>query len=207
MSPPAKSRTIAIPVDLDNQVNNLFVKSNSIVQKTAMSWRMSVRNASRRDSVVASSPNYRNIIERLQVQIHQGLDLYVYVYFYKQIFCCLESRTLCQRWRTDCIPWSRRSCRFWWMCCIDLSCFSRKTPNRARSVRAEASYASTICRVINSLQPTGGETEGFTGIFRLIKHTKQLLEENEEKLCIKVLQTLREMMTKDRGYGDKVRQT
>lgn len=40
--------------------------------------------------------------------------------------------------------------------------------------------------------------------FRLIKHTKQLLEENEEKLCIKVLQTLREMMTKDRGYGEKV---
>ena len=41
-------------------------------------------------------------------------------------------------------------------------------------------------------------------LFRLIKHTKQLLEENEEKLCIKVLQTLREMMTKDRGYGEKV---
>lgn len=40
--------------------------------------------------------------------------------------------------------------------------------------------------------------------FRLIKHTKQLLEENEERLCIKVLQTLREMMTKDRGYGEKV---
>lgn len=39
---------------------------------------------------------------------------------------------------------------------------------------------------------------------RLIKHTKQLLEENEERLCIKVLQTLREMMTKDRGYGEKV---
>lgn len=41
-------------------------------------------------------------------------------------------------------------------------------------------------------------------LFRLIKHTKQLLEENEERLCIKVLQTLREMMTKDRGYGEKV---
>ena len=41
-------------------------------------------------------------------------------------------------------------------------------------------------------------------LHRLIKHTKQLLEENEERLCIKVLQTLREMMTKDRGYGEKV---
>ena len=31
--------------------------------------------------------------------------------------------------------------------------------------------------------------------FRLIKHTEKLLEDREEKLCIKVLQTLREMMT------------
>ncbi|MGH0161827.1 UNVERIFIED_CONTAM: hypothetical protein FKN15_041730 [Acipenser sinensis] len=46
------------------------------------------------------------------------------------------------------------------------------------------------------------ESGGF--ICKLIKHTKQLLEENEEKLCIKVLQTLREMMTKDRGYGEKL---
>lgn len=44
----------------------------------------------------------------------------------------------------------------------------------------------------------------FVSLSRLIKHTKQLLEENEERLCIKVLQTLREMMTKDRGYGEKV---
>lgn len=44
----------------------------------------------------------------------------------------------------------------------------------------------------------------FFFLCRLIKHTKQLLEENEERLCIKVLQTLREMMTKDRGYGEKV---
>lgn len=72
--PPAKGRAIAIPVDLDNQVNNLFVKSNNIVQKTAMSWRLSARNAARRDSVVTASRDYRNIIERLQVQCS-----YVYV--------------------------------------------------------------------------------------------------------------------------------
>lgn len=63
----AKGRAIAIPVDLDNQVHNLFVKSNNIVQKTAMSWRLSARNAARRDSVVTASRDYRNIIERLQV--------------------------------------------------------------------------------------------------------------------------------------------
>lgn len=63
----AKSRAIAIPVDLDSQVNNLFLKSHNLVQKTAMNWRMSARNAARRDSVLAASRDYRNIIERLQV--------------------------------------------------------------------------------------------------------------------------------------------
>lgn len=71
----AKSRAIAIPVDLDIQVNNLFVKSNNIVQKTALSWRLSVRNSTRRESVVTTSRDYRNIIERLQVQFeYAGVD-------------------------------------------------------------------------------------------------------------------------------------
>ncbi|KTG47791.1 hypothetical protein cypCar_00001988, partial [Cyprinus carpio] len=67
LSDVAKGRAIAIPVDLDCQVNNLFMKSNNIVQKTALSWRQSVRNATRRDSVMTTSRDYRNIIERLQV--------------------------------------------------------------------------------------------------------------------------------------------
>jgi inositol 1,4,5-triphosphate receptor type 1 len=39
---------------------------------------------------------------------------------------------------------------------------------------------------------------------RLIKHTEQLLEEKEDKLCVKVLKTLQEMMAMDLDYGDKV---
>lgn len=42
-------------------------------------------------------------------------------------------------------------------------------------------------------------------IFRLIKHTEKLLEEKEEKLCVKVLKTLREMMAIDCEYGEKVK--
>jgi hypothetical protein len=41
--------------------------------------------------------------------------------------------------------------------------------------------------------------------FRLIKHTETLLEEKEEKLCVKVLKTLREMMAIDPEYGEKVK--
>ena len=69
-------------MDLDNQVNNLFVKSNSIVQKTAMSWRLTVRNAARKESVVTASRDYRNIIERLQVYF-VCLHLLVPVHFYE----------------------------------------------------------------------------------------------------------------------------
>lgn len=41
-------------------------------------------------------------------------------------------------------------------------------------------------------------------LYRLIKHTEKLLEETEEKLCVKVLRTLREMMAIDPEYGEKV---
>ncbi|KAG5862348.1 hypothetical protein JTB14_024863 [Gonioctena quinquepunctata] len=45
------------------------------------------------------------------------------------------------------------------------------------------------------------ESGGF--IRRLIKHTEKLLEEKEEKLCVEVLRTLREMMAIDCEYGEK----
>lgn len=45
----------------------------------------------------------------------------------------------------------------------------------------------------------------FLYFYRLIKHTEKLLEEKEEKLCVKVLRTLREMMAIDLEYGEKVR--
>lgn len=41
-------------------------------------------------------------------------------------------------------------------------------------------------------------------LHRLIKHTEQLLEEKEDKLCVKILKTLQEMMAIDLDYGDKV---
>uniref|UniRef100_A0A8C7V3P6 Inositol 1,4,5-trisphosphate receptor n=1 Tax=Oncorhynchus mykiss TaxID=8022 RepID=A0A8C7V3P6_ONCMY len=146
LSDVAKGRAIAIPVDLDGQVNNLFVKSNNIVQKTAMSWRMSARNAARRDSVLTTSRDYRNIIERLQV------------------VSALEDRL-------------------------------------RPLVQAELSVLVDVLHRPELLFPENTDSRR-----KLIKHTKQLLEENEERLCIKVLQTLREMMTKDRGYGEKIRE-
>ncbi|XP_048873418.1 inositol 1,4,5-trisphosphate receptor type 1 isoform X9 [Brienomyrus brachyistius] len=153
LSDVAKSRAIAIPVDLDSQVNSLFVKSNNIVQKTAMSWRQSARNASRRDSVLTTSRDYRNIIERLQ-----------------DIVSALEDRL-------------------------------RPLVQAELSVLVDVLHRPELLFPENTDSRKKCESGGF--ICKLIKHTKQLLEENEERLCIKVLQTLREMMTKDRGYGEK----
>jgi inositol 1,4,5-triphosphate receptor type 1 len=45
------------------------------------------------------------------------------------------------------------------------------------------------------------ESGGF--IRRLIKHAERLLEDKEEKLCVEVLRTLREMMALDTEYGEK----
>ncbi|XP_030876344.1 inositol 1,4,5-trisphosphate receptor type 1-like, partial [Leptonychotes weddellii] len=154
LSDVAKSRAIAIPVDLDSQVNNLFLKSHSIVQKTAMNWRLTARNAARRDSVLAASRDYRNIIERLQ-----------------DIVSALEDRL-------------------------------RPLVQAELSVLVDVLHRPELLFPENTDARRKCESGGF--ICKLIKHTKQLLEENEEKLCIKVLQTLREMMTKDRGYGEKL---
>uniref|UniRef100_A0A8D2LZ38 Inositol 1,4,5-trisphosphate receptor n=1 Tax=Varanus komodoensis TaxID=61221 RepID=A0A8D2LZ38_VARKO len=154
LSDVAKSRAIAIPVDLDSQVNNLFLKSHNIVQKTAMNWRMTARNAARRDSVMAASRDYRNIIERLQ-----------------DIVSALEDRL-------------------------------RPLVQAELSVLVDVLHRPELLFPENTDARRKCESGGF--ICKLIKHTKQLLEENEEKLCIKVLQTLREMMTKDRGRRESL---
>uniref|UniRef100_A0A8C7C8A9 Inositol 1,4,5-trisphosphate receptor n=1 Tax=Oncorhynchus kisutch TaxID=8019 RepID=A0A8C7C8A9_ONCKI len=150
----AKSRAIAIPVDLDSQVNNLFVKSNNVVTKSILSWRLSAKNAPRRDSNATASVSYRNIIERLQ-----------------DIVSALEDRL-------------------------------RPLVQAELSVLVDVLHRPELLFPENTDARRKCESGGF--ISKLIKHTKQLLEENEERLCIKVLQTLREMMTKDRGYGEKV---
>uniref|UniRef100_A0A673C5V2 Inositol 1,4,5-trisphosphate receptor n=1 Tax=Sphaeramia orbicularis TaxID=375764 RepID=A0A673C5V2_9TELE len=153
LSDVAKSRAIAIPVDLDSQVNNLFVKSNNVVQKSILNWRLSAKNTSRRDSGITTSKDYRNIIERLQ-----------------DIVSALEDRL-------------------------------RPLVQAELSVLVDVLHRPELLFPENTDARKKCESGGF--ISKLIKHTKQLLEENEERLCIKVLQTLREMMTKDRGYGEK----
>uniref|UniRef100_A0AAQ4R0F6 Inositol 1,4,5-trisphosphate receptor n=1 Tax=Gasterosteus aculeatus aculeatus TaxID=481459 RepID=A0AAQ4R0F6_GASAC len=61
----AKARAIAIPVDLDSQVNTLSLRVHSnMVQRAAKDWRTSARTRPRKENL--GGPDYKNIIEKLQ---------------------------------------------------------------------------------------------------------------------------------------------
>ncbi|XP_070559179.1 inositol 1,4,5-trisphosphate receptor-like isoform X4 [Ptychodera flava] len=147
----AKNRGIAIPVDLDSQVNTLFSKSQ-IVMKHSRHWLSHGRH--RRDSMMAISRDYRSIIEGLQ-----------------DIVSLLEDQL-------------------------------KPLVQAELSVLVDVLHRPELLFPPNTDARNKCESGGF--ISKLIKHTERLLEEKEEKLCIKVLQTLKEMMTVDIEYGEKV---
>uniref|UniRef100_A0A803T9I3 Inositol 1,4,5-trisphosphate receptor n=1 Tax=Anolis carolinensis TaxID=28377 RepID=A0A803T9I3_ANOCA len=141
----AKNRGIAIPVDLDSQVNTLFMKSHSnMVQRAAMGWRMTARSGPRfKEPLGGPAWDYRNIIEKLQ-----------------DVVASLEQQ------------------------------FSPM-------MQAEFSVLVDVLHSPELLFPEGSDARIRCGAFmsKLINHTKRLMEK-EEKLCIKILQTLREMLEK-----------
>ncbi|XP_013415241.1 inositol 1,4,5-trisphosphate receptor [Lingula anatina] len=147
----AKARGIAIPVDLDSQVNTMFSQSQ-LVRKHTRQWLNVGKH--RKDSLITISRDYRSIIEGLQ-----------------DIVALLEDQL-------------------------------------HPLVQAELSVLVDVLHRPELLFPPSTaarkhcESGGF--ISRLIKHTERLLEDKEEPLCIKVLQTLKEMMTVDSDYGEKL---
>uniref|UniRef100_A0A8C0X508 Inositol 1,4,5-trisphosphate receptor n=1 Tax=Castor canadensis TaxID=51338 RepID=A0A8C0X508_CASCN len=150
----AKNRGIAIPVDLDSQVNTLFMKSHSnMVQRAAMGWRLSARSGPRfKEALGGPAWDYRNIIEKLQ-----------------DVVASLEQQ------------------------------FSPM-------MQAEFSVLVDVLYSPELLFPEGSDARIRCGAFmsKLINHTKKLMEK-EEKLCIKILQTLREMLEKKDSFGSTLR--
>uniref|UniRef100_A0A6I8N225 Inositol 1,4,5-trisphosphate receptor n=1 Tax=Ornithorhynchus anatinus TaxID=9258 RepID=A0A6I8N225_ORNAN len=148
----AKNRGIAIPVDLDSQVNSLFLKSHSsMVQRAALGWRMSARSGPRfKEALGGPSWDYRNIIEKLQ-----------------DVVACLEQQL-------------------------------------SPMMQAEFSVLVDVLHSPELLFPEGSEARIRCGAFmsKLINHTKKLMEK-EEKLCIKILQTLREMLDKKDSFVEE----
>uniref|UniRef100_A0A8C5JV77 Inositol 1,4,5-trisphosphate receptor n=1 Tax=Jaculus jaculus TaxID=51337 RepID=A0A8C5JV77_JACJA len=148
----AKNRGIAIPVDLDSQVNTLFMKSHSnMVQRAAMGWRLSARSGPRFKEVLGGPAwDYRNIIEKLQ-----------------DVVSSLEHQ------------------------------FSPM-------MQAEFSVLVDVLYSPELLFPEGSDARIRCGAFmsKLINHTKKLMEK-EEKLCIRILQTLREMLEKRDSFVEE----
>uniref|UniRef100_H3D3M6 Inositol 1,4,5-trisphosphate receptor n=1 Tax=Tetraodon nigroviridis TaxID=99883 RepID=H3D3M6_TETNG len=145
----AKARAIAIPVDLDSQVNTLSLKVHStMVQRAAKDWRTSARSRPRKEPL--GGPDYRNIIEKLQ-----------------GVVSLLEEQ------------------------------FSPK-------VQAEFSVLVDVLHSPELLFPEAAQLcESGAFMSKLIKHTKKLMDK-EEKLCIKILQTLREMLDEKKCIQESV---
>uniref|UniRef100_A0A8C3NUJ7 Inositol 1,4,5-trisphosphate receptor n=1 Tax=Cyanoderma ruficeps TaxID=181631 RepID=A0A8C3NUJ7_9PASS len=151
----AKSRSIALPMDLDAHVSSLLNSSStSAVQRNTASYKAATRAFPR----VSATPNqwdYKNIIEKLQ-----------------DIINALEDRL---KPLVD----------------AELSVLV-DVLHRPELLFMEGTEAFQRCE-------TGVVPSGIPG---LVQHTKDLME-TEEKLCIKVLKTLQQMLVKRNKYGER----
>ncbi|XP_031335634.1 inositol 1,4,5-trisphosphate receptor isoform X3 [Photinus pyralis] len=152
LSEVAKNRGIAIPLDLESQVNAMFNKATILTRQTSK-WLQAAKTPKIERSQSQLIRLDRSIIEGLQ-----------------DIVSLLEDQL-------------------------------------KPLVQSELSLLVDVLYRPELLFPPGTESRkkcesgGF--IRRLIKHTETLLEEKEEKLCVKVLRILREMMAIDPEYGEK----
>ncbi|KXJ16906.1 Inositol 1,4,5-trisphosphate receptor type 1 [Exaiptasia diaphana] len=146
----AKTRGIAIPGDLETQIQALFTRSQ-LVMKHTRQWLSHGRG--RRESTMHLSRDYRSIIEGLQ-----------------DIVSLLEDQL-------------------------------------RPLIQAESSLLVDVLYRPELMFPGHSEARQKAGdggfVSRLVSHTKQLLQNNGEALCISVLQTLRAMMARDADFGEK----
>lgn len=158
----AKSRGIAIPVDLESQVAAMFDKS-ALISKHTRAWLSSAR-APKREATVdqapprleASSPSSRSHPgDRTVIEVLQELVL------------VLEEQL-------------------------------------RPLVQSELSVLVDVLHEPQRLFPARPQAQARCASFvsKLVQHTQRLLQEREEGLCVRVLQTLRQMMA-DTEHGEK----
>uniref|UniRef100_A0A8C3NT51 Inositol 1,4,5-trisphosphate receptor n=1 Tax=Cyanoderma ruficeps TaxID=181631 RepID=A0A8C3NT51_9PASS len=148
----AKSRSIALPMDLDAHVSSLLNSSStSAVQRNTASYKAATRAFPR----VSATPNqwdYKNIIEKLQ-----------------DIINALEDRL-------------------------------KPLVDAELSVLVDVLHRPELLFMEGTEAFQRCESGGF--LSKLVQHTKDLME-TEEKLCIKVLKTLQQMLVKRNKYGER----
>ncbi|XP_041983681.1 inositol 1,4,5-trisphosphate receptor isoform X2 [Aricia agestis] len=153
LSEVAKSRSIAIPLELEAKIQTVFEKAAALSRQTSK-WLLASKTSKLEKMASQSNlQNDRSVMEGLQ-----------------EIVALLEEQL-------------------------------------RPLLQAEQSLLVDILYKPHKLFTSPGELThpDTAGIFisRLIRHTEKLLEEKEEKLCVKVLRTLREMMAVDPEYGEK----
>ncbi|XP_020651503.3 inositol 1,4,5-trisphosphate-gated calcium channel ITPR3 [Pogona vitticeps] len=148
----AKSRSIALPMDLDAHVSSLL-NSSSITnaQRNAANYKTASR-AFPRVSATTNQWDYKNIIEKLQ-----------------DIINALEERL-------------------------------QPLVEAELSVLVDVLHRPELLFMEGTEAYQRCESGGF--LSKLVQHTKDLMEA-EEKLCIKVLRTLQQMLVKRNKYGDR----
>ncbi|NWR77355.1 ITPR3 protein, partial [Centropus unirufus] len=148
----AKSRSIALPMDLDAHVSSLLNSSSTnTVQRNTSSYKTATRTFPR----VSTTPNqwdYKNIIEKLQ-----------------DIISALEDRL-------------------------------KPLVEAELSVLVDVLHRPELLFMEGTEAFQRCESGGF--LSKLVQHTKDLME-TEEKLCIKVLRTLQQMLVKRNKYGER----
>uniref|UniRef100_A0A2A4JRB4 Inositol 1,4,5-trisphosphate receptor n=1 Tax=Heliothis virescens TaxID=7102 RepID=A0A2A4JRB4_HELVI len=153
LSEVAKSRSIAIPLELEAKIQTVFEKAAALSRQTSKWLLASKTSKLEKMASQANLQNDRSVMEGLQ-----------------EIVALLEEQL-------------------------------------RPLLQAEQSLLVDILYKPHLLFTSPGEVSqsDTSGIFisRLIRHTEKLLEEKEEKLCVKVLRTLREMMAVDPEYGEK----
>lgn len=161
----SKTRGIAIPVDLDNQVSSLFQKQNHLISKHTRVWLSAARGnaaaSGKKSALTLEIPN-QNPTFKNGKSIIEGLQ---------DIVSLLEEQL-------------------------------KPLVQAELSVLVDVLYKPELLFPLETSERQKCANGGF--ISRLISHTERLLEEKEERLCIKVLQTLKEMMALDPDYEEKV---
>ncbi|RZF46806.1 hypothetical protein LSTR_LSTR012029 [Laodelphax striatellus] len=182
LSEVAKGRSIAIPSELESQVVTMFNKSNLLTRQTSK-WLQAAKVPK-----IERSQSQENEMQELSVSVEftapEVNNDNGYGFHSPQLMKL--DRSIIEGLQD-----------------IVLLLEDQLKP----LVQSELSLLVDILYRPELLFPLGTEAKkrcesgGF--IRRLIKHTEKLLEEKEEKLCVKVLKTLREMMAIDLESGEK----
>ena len=175
----AKERGIAIPTDLETQVSKLYSQSQ-MMARTTKAWRLSSSRprAEGEQRKRERQSQYKIIIDGLQdiVQVLEDQLRPLVQAELSVLVDVLHRPELLFPPHTD----ARRKCESGGFICKCVRC-----------------VVTSAFRDVMIVMCT-------FDVCRLIKHTERLIEEKEEKLCIKVLQTLKEMIAVQFEYKDKV---